>query len=147
MASTTTNAGRLALLNQSIDLLGDTIKVMLLGTGYTADPDHQFVSAINSHELSGTGYTGGFSGSGRKTLASKTAAKDDAANIAYFDAADVTWTAIDAGTVGFAAIIKENTSDADSEVIAIIDLAPDVPTNGGDYTLQWSSTEGILKLT
>jgi len=142
MASLTTNKLRQLLLNAGVDLLNDTVKVMLVGTGYTPDPDHDYVDSITggtSKELSGTGYTGGFGGSGRKTLGSKAVTKDNANDVSYFDAADVTWTAIDAGTVGFVAIIVEGTSDADSPLLCVVDVSPDVATNGGDYTVQWAA--------
>jgi hypothetical protein len=148
MASITTNKLRTLLLNAGIDLLSNTIKVMLVQASYTPDPDHNYVNSITaatSKEISGTGYAAGFGGSGRKTLASKTVTQDDTNDVAYFDALDVTWTAIDAGTVGFAAIIKEVTTDSDSPLLCVVDVSPDVPTNGGDYTIQWAAL-GIFKV-
>ncbi len=61
------------------------------------------------------------------------------------DAADVTWTAINAGTIAQLTLMKEITSDAASLCIANVDTA-DTATNGGDITLQWNG-EGILQLT
>lgn len=148
MASITTNKLRALLLNNGIDLLSDTIKVMLVGTSYTPDKDHNFVNSITaatSKEISGTGYTAGFGGAGRKTLSSKTVTQDDTNDVGYFDAADVSWTAIDAGTVGFACIIKEVTADTDSPLLCVVDVSPDVATNGGDYTIQWAA-DGIFKI-
>ena len=148
MASMTTNKLRQLLLNTGINLLTDTIKVMLVQTSYTPDKDHDFVSSITggtTKEIAGTGYTGGFGGGGRKTLASKTVAKDDTGDVAFFDAADSAWTGLDAGTVGFAVLIKEVTSDADSPIIAIVDVSPDIVTNTGDYTIQWAAT-GIFNI-
>lgn len=150
MASLTTNKLRQLLLNAGIDLLSDTIKAMLVGSGYTPDKDHDFVASITgggtSYELSGTGYTGGFGGSGRKALASKAVTKDDSADVAYLDAADLTWTAIDAGTVAYVAIIKEGTSDADSPLLCVVDVEPNVVTNGGDYEVVWAA-DGICKIS
>jgi hypothetical protein len=149
MASVIPNKCRTLLLNTGINLLTDTIKVMLVSNTYTADKDHDFVSSITggtSKELTGTGYTAGFGGSGRKTLASKTVTQNNSTDVAIFDAADVTWTGINAGTVGYVVVIKEVTSDSDSPIIAIHDLATDVVTNGGDYTVQWAS-DGVLKLS
>lgn len=145
MASITTNKGRTLIANGSVDLLTDTLKVMLLSAAYTPNKDHNFVSDLGANELSGTGYTAGFGGAGRKTLASKTVTQDDTNDLAVFDAADVTWTAINAGTVAYAAVVKEVTSNADSPVLAIIDVSPDVATNGGDWTLQWGA-QGVIKL-
>lgn len=144
MASITTNKGRTLIVDGTINLLTATIKVMLLGTAYTPNKDHNFVSDLGAVELSGTGYTAGFNGSGRKTLSSKTVTKDDTNDLAIFDAADITWTGINAGTAAYAAVIKENTSDSDSPVIAIIDLSPDVVTNGGNFTCSWGAL-GIIK--
>lgn len=152
MASITSNRLRYLLLqgaagSPALNLTSDTIKVMLVNTSYVPDKDHNFVSSITSgvtKELSGTGYTGGFGGSGRKTLASKTISQDDTNDIAYFDAADVTWTGINAGTIGWIAVIKEITSDADSPILAVLDPA-DLATNGGDITAAWP-TDGLFKL-
>jgi hypothetical protein len=153
MASVTSNKLRGLLLqgasgSPDLDLLGDTIKVMLVGSGYTPNKDHAFVDSITaatSKELSGTGYTAGFGGSGRKTLASKTVTIDDANDVAFFDAADLTWTGIDAGTVAYLAVIKEVSSDADSPILCIVDVEPNVITNGGPYDVTWAA-DGIFKL-
>lgn len=140
MSSLLTNKGRALILNGSVDMLTDTIKVMLLGTGVTPSVDDNFVSDVVSGELSGgTGYTGGFGGSGRKTLASKTVTEDDTNDVARFDAADVTYTAINSGTVAHAAIIKEVTNNGDSPVIGYVLINPNVATNGGDLVLQWAA--------
>lgn len=144
MASITTNGGRKRIFDGSVDLLADTIKVLLLSASYTPNKDHEFVSDVSTYELSGTGYVGGYEGSGRKTLANKTVTKDDSADVAKFDADDVVWTAINAGTAAYAAIVKEVTDDAHSPVVAIVDLSPDVVTNGGDLTVQWGA-DGIMK--
>jgi hypothetical protein len=51
------NEGKLGLLNGNIDLLADTIKVALLGSGYSADKDaHEFLDDV-TNEVSGIGYT------------------------------------------------------------------------------------------
>jgi hypothetical protein len=145
MASGWTNKGRHGVLGGTINLLTDTIKVMLVNATTSIDPDLNFVSQISANELSGTGYTGGFGGAGRKTLASKTVTEDDTNDRAYFDAADLTWTAINAGTPVMALIIKEITNDAASIVIGWVDVN-DIATNGGDYTVAWDAN-GILRLT
>lgn len=145
MASLTTNKLRALLLNPSLtptlNLLTDTIKVMLVNTAYVPDKDHDFVSSItgSSNEISGTGYSAGFGAAGRKTLASKTVTQDNSGDVAYFSAANLTWTAINAGTIGAIAIIKEVTSDADSPILAVVDLSPDIVTNGGDFTINWAA--------
>lgn len=118
-----------------------TIKVMLVGPEYVFDPDDDFISQIVAHEVSGTGYTGGFGGSGRKTLASKTVTINDSLDRAVIDADDVLWTSLNVGTVAAAVIVKENTFDGDSLLISYMDFN-DLITNGGDFSLVWS-TSGI----
>ncbi len=61
------------------------------------------------------------------------------------DADDETWTAIDAGTIAHATILKEITSDALSPVVIEVDVS-DTVTNGGNITISWNA-EGILQLT
>jgi hypothetical protein len=131
-----------------VDLIGNTVKIMLVDDTYVGDPDDQFVddgSANDpaSHEISVSGYTPGFGGAGRKTLAGKSITSDLTNDRAEFDATDVVWTALGSGaTIGAALLIKEVTNDADSIVIAKFDLT-NTPTNGGNVTLQWNA-EGLL---
>ncbi len=122
---------------------------MLVGSTYTADADHDYVNpSTYLQELSGTGYTGGYEGSGRKSLASKTIVEDDANDRAEFNAAPVTWSSINAGTAQAAVMIRERaaTGDTMSELIAYIDSGGfPVVTNGGDLTFT-PNAEGILQL-
>ena len=76
--------------------IGSTVKVMLLH-GYTPNPDHNFVSDIVASEISTTGYTGGFAGSGRKALTNVAFSQDDTNDWGKFDADDVSWTTIGVG--------------------------------------------------
>ena len=146
MASLTTNYLRKQLLTAGIDIESDSgVKAMLVGTGYTPDKDHDFANDVSGSELSGTGYTGGFNGSGRKSLASRALTQDDSGDVSFIDCADLTWTAIDAGTIAYIVIIKEVTSDSDSPIIAVIDVA-NVTTDGGNYTWQVAA-DGFLKVS
>ena len=66
---------------------------------------------------------------------------------AEFDAADVTWTSIDAGTAAQGTLLKEITNDAASLTIVNIDTGGfPITTNGGDLTMQWNA-EGISQLS
>src|SRR6267143_919627 len=145
MASLVYNFAKSGFADGTLDCDSGTqvYKTMLVASAYTPDPDQHFVSSV-TNELSGTGYTGGFAGSGRKALASRTATTNTTNDRAELSAANVTWTAINAGTAAAAVIYKENTSDADSVLVAYIDIV-DVVTNGGDFTIQWA-TNGIINL-
>src|SRR5690606_19576027 len=146
MASVFYSAAKKKLCDGTIEWLSDTIKCALVGSGYTPNADHEFMSEITDSptaELSGTGYVGGFNGSGRKTLASKAINVDNANDRAEFDAADLTWSGINAGTVEYLVLLVEVTTDADSHLICAIDVSSFV-TNGGDLTVTWNN-EGIFQ--
>ena len=145
MASNWFTSGIEKLMNGTITYLSSTIKMMLLGTGtaYTPNVDNDFISAGGANdpddsELNTTNYTGGFAGSGRKTLASKTITTVDASDRVEFSSAGVTWTALgpaSAGpTVAAAAIVYEVTNDSDSILLMYIDFT-DTTVNGGDFTV------------
>lgn len=143
MASFVYTPAKTALLSGTLDFTADDIRLLLVDSTTTADTeqDIQFVGGLATlGELSGTGYV-------RKALASEAVNEDAGNNRAEFDAVDVTWTGIDAGTAAAAVLYKHVTNDADSPLIAYIDTGgfPFV-TNGGDFTIQWNA-EGILQAT
>ena len=144
MANTFYNRAKKEIADNTIDLLNDTIKVMLVDDTYTVNPDHDFVDMGGTAdpidaELSGTGYE-------RKTLANKSITEDDANDRASFDADDVTWTSIDAGTANAAIIFKDTGDDTTSVLIAYIDDDFPITTNGGNLTIQWNA-DGIITLS
>ena len=145
MASSWTQQVFVNGLAAGINLSTDTLKIMLLKNTYTVNPDHKFVSDLTpaSNECSATNYTGGFGGASRKTLASKTLTADDTNNRAVFDAADPSaWTALGGATnntLRYAAIIKEITNDAASQVVCILDFGSDYNTNGGDFSVAFNA--------
>lgn len=144
MASNLYHRNLKKILDRSLDLTTGTFKVMLVGTGYTPNKDHEFVSDVVSAELSGTGYTGGFGGSGRKTISSITFNYSDSADKCYVDGADPSaWSAINAGTIAFAIFFKEVTNDASSPVLACIDVS-NYATDGGNFTLEFDAALGIF---
>lgn len=152
MASVFYNTAKKEIMDGTVDLVNDVIKVMLVTSSYVVNPDHLFVDDGGAndpidHELSGTGYAAGFAGSGRKTLASKVFTTDQANDRAELDVADVVWTAINAGTAAAFIIYKHLTSDALSRLIAYVDTGGfSIVTNGGDLTIQINA-EGIIQLT
>lgn len=114
------------------------------------DPDLEFVDDGGAndpidHEADATGYTGGFAGAGRKTLASRASNIDLANNRVEFDFADVSFGALGNGTnniLGGVGLIKEITNDAASPFIAYDDAA-NVTTNSGTITYQVNA-EGMI---
>lgn len=135
--ATVYNIAKARLANGGLDLDTDDIRVLLVNSSYAVNADHDFVNQI-TNELSGTGYV-------RKSLAGEVVTEVDASDWAFFDANDVVWTAIDAGTAYAAVVYKFVTVDADSPLIAYVLLTPAVVTNGGDLTVSWSAN-GILRI-
>ena len=111
------------------DAGGQTYRVLLTTSTYTPVASHQFVSSI-TNELAGGGYT-------RKDLTTRTVT----ANGANFDlkADNTAYTALTNGqTAAWAIVYKFVTNDADSRLIAAIDLAPGVIMTG-DVTIKWDA--------
>ena len=134
MASFLYQAGVDALLT-SYNAETATIKAMLVTSGYTANKDHDIVNDTTpgSNELNGTGYT-------RKTLSTVAVAKDDTNDRVTFDADDITWSAINAGTAAACVIYIEVTDDTDSILLAHIDDGGfPIVTSGADMTISWDS--------
>lgn len=148
MPSALYNSGSMNLWDGTIDLLTETLaKLMLLDNStYTFDRDHDLVdeggaSDLIDAEVGGTGYTGGYGGSGRKQLQSKTITVDKVNDRSEFDAADVTWAGIDVGEVGAAVLIVEDAlgttgDDTETRPVMFDDTNFPVTSNSGDLTLQ-----------
>lgn len=133
------NAAITSLANKEIDWGSDTIKVMLLGSGYTPNQaTHQYQSSL-TNEVSGTGYT-----AGGATLASKT--ESFVGQVKQFKAANVTWVASTI-TARYAAIVDTTPGTAATNpLIAYVDFGADVVSSGGDFTITWDAT-GIFTVT
>ena len=127
-----TNNGA-AVLNKSYWESG-TIKAMLLTNAYSPNRDHKFVSEVVANEATGTNYTGGFAGAGRKSLSGRTATVNNTLNQVDYTFTMPTWTAYNPTLpVGFIALIQEVTTDADSLVLAVLDAPTSQDPGGIDY--------------
>lgn len=122
-----------------LDTGGNTLKVILV-TGYSLDIDGDQVYAdVSASEVTGTGYS-----AGGETLASQTVTQDNTNNRGVFDAGNVTWTGLNAGTPNYAILYNDTPTTPAKPLIAAWEIT--TPSNGGDYTLQWH-TDGIILLT
>ena len=128
-----------ALANKEIDWGSDTIKVMLLGSGYTPNQaTHGYQSDLTS-EVVGTGYT-----AGGQTLVNKTEAF--AGQVKKFDADDVSWAASTI-TARYAAVVDTTPGTAATNpLICYVDFGADVVSSGGAFTIQWDAN-GIFTAT
>jgi hypothetical protein len=118
---------------------GDTINVMLV-TGHSLDIDNDTVYGdVSADEVTGTGYT-----AGGETLVGQDVTQDNANDRGVFDAGNVTWSSLTAGTPNYAIMYDDTPTTPNKPLIAAWELA--TATNGGDFTLQWH-TDGILLLS
>ena len=140
MANAKYNEGKAALQRGEIDLVNDTIKVMLVTSAYTPNIDtHSFRSDV-TNEASGTGYT-----AGGQALANKSVTKDTTNDLAKFDADDVTWATSTVTARG--AILYKDTGLASTDtLLAYFDFGVDESSNAGNFTINWA-TGGILTLS
>lgn len=126
MANALYAKGKQKLLAADIDLEVDTIKVALVKNDYAQNlSTDEFFSSISASVI-GT----------PQTLASKTVTDG------VFDAADVTFTAVAAGSTLEGVVIYKDTGVAGtSPLLAYIDTITGFPlaTNGGDITIQWNN--------
>lgn len=127
MASALYPKGKEALLDGSINLETDTIKVALVDTGtYTYNSAHDFYDDVSG--VVGT----------PQTLASKTFTNGT------FDAADTAFIGVSGATVEALIIYKDTGSAGTSRLLAFIDGLSFTP-NGGDVTIQWNAS-GIFSI-
>lgn len=146
MASGLFTPSKKKIFDQGLDPLGDAAtKIMLVQDTYTFDASQEFVDDaiagdLASHELSATGYTGGFAGADRIVPANRASTIVGATVEFSFD--DNTWTALGNGTnqtIGGVALIVEITNDAASPAVCWDELLGDVTTNGGNVTYKPSN--------
>jgi len=139
MANVIYNSFKKKIMDGSIDLDTDTIKVALVTSSYTPSADnHDFFDDI-TNEVSGTGYS-----AGGATLANKAVTQDNTDDEGVFDADDVSWASSSITARG-AVLYKSTGVAATSPLICYFDFTSDRITDGGTFTIQWNS-EGILNL-
>lgn len=126
---------------------GLDLRVMLVNSTYTFDPDTTFIDNGGAadpvdKEISVGGYA-------RQLLANQTVTEDAANDFAYMDADDAVFTALVAGQTIGGAVIFDNAGGADTArfALAFYDLT-DTATNGGNVTIQWATPANgaVIKL-
>lgn len=139
MADVIYNSFKGKIMDGSIDLDTDTIKVALVTSSYTPDADtHDFFDDV-TNEVTGTGYT-----AGGETIANTAVTVDTTDDEGVFDGDDVTWSTSTITARG-AVIYKSTGTASTSPLIAYLDFGSDQSSSAGDFTIQWNA-EGILNL-
>lgn len=145
MANFTFTPAKVELGKGTVNLNGgDDIRVMILMTNTSAptDEDAATISAITTLDKhDGAGYV-------NKSLANEIMNTDLPNNRGEFDADNLTWTSLGAGTRAIQALLvfKFITSEALSLPLFYLDTPAPPNSNGGDWTAGWSA-EGIAQIT
>jgi hypothetical protein len=135
------SAARKYLLDGTIDLDTDTIKVALVTSAYTFNAANTVWADISTNEASGPGYT-----AGGQALANIALTYDGSA--AKFDADDTVWTSSTV-TARWAIAYKSGTANGLTNPLLcayLLDDTPaDVSSSNADFTIQWHAN-GIFTL-
>lgn len=147
MANVTCNSGKAAIIGGNgsfpINLMTDSIYMVLLTSAYTPSVGHTSYSNVSANEVpNGSGYT-----TGGAALASKNISVETINNRAYFTAANVNWSASTI-TAAFAALLKRvgGSPSGTDPLIGIYDFGGNKSSSSGNFTLQPDATDGYLYL-
>ena len=113
---------------QDLGTSGNTLKIALYTSSASLGSTSASYSATN--EVSGTGYT-----AGGVALSSQAVAYDSTNKVAYFDAADPSWSSATITARG--ALIYNNTKSNAS--IAVLDFGSDYSSTNGTFQVQFPS--------
>ena len=112
----------------NVDLVGATVKCMLVA-GYTPNIDtHQFRSDVNANEVALTNYT-----AGGLTLTTKAVSVNNGANRAEWDFDDVVFALLGAGAVSHAILYVDTGNASTSVLIGYVELTKQ--PNGANYSI------------
>lgn len=137
MANIVYNTYRQEELNNTVALVTDTIKVMLVTSAYTPLATHEKRSSV-SNEVTGDGYTAGGITLGTKSITL-------VGGQSRFIAANVTWSTATITARG-AVIYKDTGNPANDNLVGYVDFVTDQSSTNGDFTINWSAS-GVLTLS
>lgn len=155
MANMVYNVFKKGLIDGTETLTSDTdYKVILLGSGFSADADSLTLTAAAAvaSEITGAGYdvtsgAGAFDYANATPKVLTTTTDTDMGNDqAWWDATDVTWS-ISTITARYALIYHHvDGTEANDYPCVLVDFLTDKSSSAGDFTIQWNAN-GILRLT
>lgn len=106
----------------------------LLDSGTTVDADDTAWADVSANEVSGTAYS-----TNGEAMAGMSVTEYSSNDTIKLDANDVTWQTSNI-TAYYACIY---TTDVSDHLVALIDFGDTKESDGGDFTIQWS-TAGII---
>jgi len=138
MANVIYNSFKRDVFLGSVDLLNDTVKLMLVTSAYVPNIDTHAKRSDITNEVVGTGYT-----AGGVTLANKTVTVNNTTDRSVFDADDVTIP--DATITARGAVLYKSRGGAATadELIGYLDFLVDKTSGGGNFDITFDAA-GIL---
>jgi hypothetical protein len=128
----------------AVALITDTIKMILVTSGYTPSASHNTIADLGANEVaSGGGYT-----TGGQTLASKSISTEsiNSPARAYFTANAVTWSSSTI-SAAYAVLYKYTGGTYSAEVmIGCYDFGGTKSSSSGNFTVQPDATDGYIYL-
>lgn len=126
-------------MKKTVDMVNDTVKIMLLNNSHSFNADHDEKADIVANEISGTGYS-----AGGAALASKAVTVDNTDDEGVFDAADASWSS--ASFTAYHAVIYDDTLTSPADMlICSIDFGGAQTVTSGTFTIQFAA-EGIINI-
>lgn len=122
------NRGKYLFLTGGVTWASHTIRALLVDSGYSYDPDDNFVSDVAGDELTDGSYA-------RVTLTNKGATEDDTGDQAILTADPVDFGALNNETPAGMIFFREVTNDGDSPLLAFFDDDFVYAANGGGYVV------------
>lgn len=140
MASLVYNSFKKKIMDGSIDLDTDTIKIALVTSSYTPSADNDdFWDDVSANEV---GASGTYSAGGATLTV--TISQDNTDDEGVFDATDVSWTTATI-TARYAVIYKSTGVAGTSPLVCLIDFGGNQTSSGGTFAITFAA-EGILNL-
>lgn len=140
MADVVYNSFKRDIMNGSLDLDTDTIKVMLVTSTYTPDQDAHTKRSDITNEVVGTGYVAGGS-----ALANKAVTVDNTDNEGVFDADDLSWASATITARGAVLYKSRGGAASADELLCYFDFGVDKTSTAGTFLITWNA-EGIINL-
>lgn len=124
----------------AVNVESDTIKVMLVTSLYTFDPDsHSFKNDV-TNEVIGTGYT-----AGGRTIANLAVVKDNMNDKAVINGDNVLWSTVTLTARG-AVVYKDTGISSTSPLLMYIDFGQDEAVAEDEFLLNWLA-DGVFQIT
>ena len=121
------------IMDRTIDVVGDSFKVMLLTNAYTPVPETQiYLSAINSNEVVGTGYVAGGAALGSVTITNSNGVVSVDPNDGFVEWDPSTITA------RYGVVYQDTGNAATSRLLSYVDLGADKNSNNDGFRISWN---------